>query len=201
MFSSNQLTFLLKVFANLIVQLGITYWVFLHASDAFVAKYKWPLIFAPFILIIIMVFIPMPKFVKLFLFSIFSATFGLLLSVNKSKFSPATIDIAIKGALAIFGVMFAIGLALFTSGIYLSKKVGLILFWGLIVLILAQLVSKLASSSTNKYLSFAGLLLFAAYVLYDTNKILRRNKDFIDSSMDYYLDILNLFSDLLNTND
>jgi FtsH-binding integral membrane protein len=44
------------------------------------------------------------------------------------------------------------------------------------------------------------LLLFSVYVVYDTNSILQRNYngDFITASLDYYLDILNIFSNLLS---
>jgi FtsH-binding integral membrane protein len=58
-------------------------------------------------------------------------------------------------------------------------------------------------NQANKFLSFFGIILFAAYVLYDTNIILQRNYsgDFITASMDYYLDILNLFSNFLGSSD
>jgi FtsH-binding integral membrane protein len=44
--------------------------------------------------------------------------------------------------------------------------------------------------------------LFSLYVVYDTNVILQRNYNggFIMASMDYYLDILNLFSNILGSN-
>ena len=58
-------------------------------------------------------------------------------------------------------------------------------------------------STAKKTLSYIGLGLFSLFVVYDTNQILSRdyNGDFITASMDYYLDILNLFTNLLNTND
>jgi FtsH-binding integral membrane protein len=45
-----------------------------------------------------------------------------------------------------------------------------------------------------------GVVLFSLYIIYDTNHILQREYygDFITASMDYYLDILNVFVNLLS---
>jgi FtsH-binding integral membrane protein len=58
-------------------------------------------------------------------------------------------------------------------------------------------------NQTNKILSFVGIILFAMYVIYDTNTILQRNYsgDFVTASMDYYLDIINLFTNFLGSSD
>jgi FtsH-binding integral membrane protein len=58
-------------------------------------------------------------------------------------------------------------------------------------------------STTRKALSYVGLGLFSLFIIYDTNQILSRDYqgDFITASMDYYLDILNLFTNLLGTSD
>lgn len=125
---------------------------------------------------------------------------------NKSKKakSQEVIDLAIKGALIIFGFTFAGGLALATAGINLGPKVGSLLFWSLLSLLIARLVfiGGLQMSGAKKILAFLGLLIFSIYVVYDTNKILQRNYagDFITASMDYYLDILNLFSNSTEMN-
>jgi FtsH-binding integral membrane protein len=56
------------------------------------------------------------------------------------------------------------------------------------------------SSLTKKIAIIFSLLLFSVYVVYDTNSILQRNYygDFITASLDYYLDILNIFANLLS---
>ena len=43
-------------------------------------------------------------------------------------------------------------------------------------------------------------MLFSVYIVYDTNSILQRDYsgDFITASLDYYLDVINIFSDLLS---
>lgn len=192
--------FFVLLFSNLLVQLGITYW-FMQKTT--VVKNKWPLIISTFVLIILLVAVPMPKIIKFILFCIFSSIFGILFSTLKNTVGQQVIDLAVKGALLIFGFMFVIGILLIVSGINLGSTVGLILFWSLLALILSRLifVSGLNVTNSNKYLSYAGLLLFAVYIVYDTNIILQRNYsgDFIQASMDYYLDIMNLFTNILGT--
>ena len=192
--------FFTLLFINLLVQLGITYW-FMQKTT--VVKNKWPLIISTFVLIILLVAVPMPKIIKFILFCIFSSIFGILFSTLKNTVGQQVIDLAVKGALLIFGFMFVIGILLIVSGINLGSTVGLILFWSLLALILSRLifVSGLNVTNSNKYLSYAGLLLFAVYIVYDTNIILQRNYsgDFIQASMDYYLDIMNLFTNILGT--
>ena len=191
--------FLILVFINLIVQLGITYYVMKNTDRKYINI--WPLIAAQLIIIFIMILIPMPEFIKFLLFCTFSYIFGLILSLLKKEYSEEIINVAIQGALTIFTFMLATGVFLFMGGINLGYKFGAILFWSLLALIVARLVFVLGvkMDQANKILSFVGIILFAVYVVYDTNNILQRDYygDFITASMDYYLDILNLFSNLL----
>lgn len=195
--------FLILVFANLIAQLGITYYVMERTNKIDIRI--WPLFFAQLIIIFVMALIPMPHFVKFLLFCVFSYTFGLMLSVFKRRYNSDTINVAIQGVLSIFALMLASGVALLAGGINFGYKFGAILFWSLLALIVARLILVLGSNmnQSHKILSFIGIILFALYVLYDTNKILQRNYygDFITASMDYYLDIINLFTSFLGSND
>jgi FtsH-binding integral membrane protein len=197
--------FLILVFANLIAQLGITYYVMERTPEGMMDISIWPLFAAQLIIIFVMALVPMPDFVKFLLFCFFSYTFGLMLSVLKKKYNSDMINVAIQGALTVFAFMLAAGVALFAGGINLGYKFGAILFWSLLALIVARLVFVLGAkmNQAHKILSFIGIILFAVYVLYDTNKILQRDYygDFITASMDYYLDILNLFTSFLGSND
>ena len=152
-----------------------------------------------------MLLVPMPPIMKFILFCIFSSLFGMIFSLLKQTKGEQIIQLGIKGALTIFGLMFALGIGSIVSGINLGYKTGSILFWLLLMLILARLVfvSGLQIANANKYLSYIGLLIFAGYVVYDTNIILQRNYngDFIEASMDYYLDILNLFTNTIVANE
>ena len=57
-------------------------------------------------------------------------------------------------------------------------------------------------SQIHRYLTAIGLVLFSVYIVYDTNTILQKDYygDFITASLDYYLDIINIFVRLLNYN-
>jgi FtsH-binding integral membrane protein len=195
--------FLILVFANLIAQLGITYYV-MKKTDKNPIGF-WPLFFIQIAIIYILVLVPMPPVLKFIIFCIFSYTFGLAMSQFKHKFDEQTIDIAFKGALSIFGLMMSVGVALVGGGIHLGYKFGAFLFWALLALIIAKLVNMVGPqlSTAKKALSYIGLGLFSLFIIYDTNQILSRDYqgDFVTASMDYYLDILNLFTNLLDTTD
>jgi FtsH-binding integral membrane protein len=194
--------FLILVFANLIAQLGITYFVMERTNKIDISI--WPLFAAQIIIIFVMAFAPIPEFIKFLLFCFFSYTFGLMLSLLKNKYTSDMINIAIQGSLTVFVFMLATGVALFAGGINLGYKFGSILFWSLLALIVARLVFVLGAkmSQAHKILSFIGIILFAIYIVYDTNKILQRDYygDVITASMDYYLDIINLFTNFLESN-
>jgi len=194
--------FLILVFSNLIAQLGITYYVMQKTNNLNISF--WPLFFAQLIIIFVITLVPMPEFVKFLIFCLFSYVFGLMLSAIKGTYSKETINVAVTGALSVFCVFLATGVAMLAGGINLGYKFGAILFWSLLALIVARLIFVLGTNmnQANKVLSFIGIILFAVYVAYDTNIILQRNYsgDFITASMDYYLDILNLFTSFLNYN-
>lgn len=195
--------FLILVFANLIAQLGITYYVMNKADNPDIGF--WPLFAMQIMIIFILALIPMPPIFKFLIFGLFSWTFGLTMSHLKTKYDPELINVAILGALTIFAVMLAAGVALVGFGIYLGYQFGAFLLLSLLVLIIAKIVNMVGPqlSSVKKVLAYIGLALFSLFVIYDTNEILSREYygDFITASMDYYLDILNLFSNLLSIND
>ena len=193
-------TLLVKTFANLIVQLGITYYVMEKTpanknnnNTAIIYLY----LFGGIFLMLFMSFVPMPSWMKFMIFCVFSYMTGLLLSLLKLFASNDVINMAMQGTISIFAVLFAFGMGLIASGVKLGIKTSLFLLGCLLTLILARIVFWFsgASSSMNKMLTFFGLILFSAYIVYDTNSILQREYygDFITASLDYYLDIINIF--------
>jgi FtsH-binding integral membrane protein len=203
LFQKRQL--LVMIFANLIVQLGITYYVFLKSD---LSKMKGVniilLVISLFVILFLIGFLPMPSWLKFILFTLFSYLQGLFLSSLKTEVNQKMIQTAIVGALSIFVFMFLFGLGLLTVGISLTSKFGMFLFWSLLFLIIFEVVSIFlgAMPMMQKGFAFVGLLLFSIYIVYDTNTILQRNYygDFITASMEYYLDILNIFLDILSLN-
>jgi len=219
---SEKKEFLIAVFANLITQLSISYFVMINYLKKGQAKEEkgkgkgkgegegeskesgslyWGLVFATFIIVVILSMVSMPSWIKFILFCIFSVCWGILLSFMNSTLDSALIQTAILGALAIFGVMFLMGAFLLVFGVALGYMASSFLFFSLLLLILGLVVTSLmgAYSYFEKMFAVIGLILFSLYIVYDTNTILQRNYygDFITASLDYYLDILNIFLDLI----
>jgi FtsH-binding integral membrane protein len=214
-------SFLILVFANLIAQLGITYYVMMNyatsgaansaAANSATDKSKQPtgqfylLFFLQIIIIFVLAFVPMPAWLKFIIFSVFSASFGISLSYVKNMVSPGLIQTALAGTMGIFAAMFLLGLLLIMFGIQLGLGFGLFLFFSLLLLIIIQVVTMFAGGESYPTKAFAlvSLILFSLFIIYDTNTILQREYygDFITASMDYYLDILNVFLDLVSFGD
>ena len=201
---------LIPTFANLIVQLGITYYV----MEKYSIKDKkdlnsertrvWLYFFIQLGIILILGFFSLPSIIKFVLFVIFSYLFGIQLAYVKYFSGEEIIKFALLGTASIFAVMFAIGSFLILSGINLGYKYALFLFYILLGLLLIRLINLFsgALSGFSKLLSVIGILLFSLYIIYDTNIILQRNYsgDFITASLDYYLDIINIFVNLISFN-
>jgi len=194
--------FLLYVFSNLIVQLGITYYVMMNYNAQNTLSMQLMLFMAQILIIFILAFIPMPAWLKFILFSIFSFTFGIFLSSLKKTVNINIIRTALVGTLGIFASMVIFGLGLILFGINLGYRFGMGLLCALMAFILVLIVFRLLGtySYAMKILSLFGLFLFSLFIIYDTNTILQRNYygDFITASLDYYLDILNIFVNLVN---
>jgi FtsH-binding integral membrane protein len=197
-------TFLAYVFLNLFFQLALAYTVMESFSKK---KDKWSqfeffgILFAQIAVLLVMIFVPMPPICKFGLFSVFSFLTGYLLSVVEDKTDPKVVRASMVGALSIFAGMFLCGAALIAVGVRLGFWFGLFLFTALMMLIIFQILSHFLGthSVTSKATAAAGLFIFSLYMAYDTNTILQRNYngDVITASMDYFLDIINVFLDLV----
>ena len=204
--------FFALILATLVFQLSITYYVSENVkledeknetkdTNKFNSKLIGAYIGA-FVLILILAFITMPPWLKFILFSLFSGAFGVILGYRNSGLDPNIIKSALVGTGSIFVAMFAFGVALIASGIKLSFTFGLGLLFALFFLIIVSIVQFFIAESSflKKILVIGSLILFSLYIMYDTNSILQRNYngDFITASLDYYLDIINIFSGLLS---
>lgn len=203
LFQKKQL--LIMIFANLIVQFGITYYVFLKTNASKITSTnKLFIVIALVALLLVIGLVPMPSWLKIILFCFFSYLQGLFLSTIKTVANQQMIQTAIMGAISIFALMFAFGLGLLSFGVVLTNRIGIFLFVALLVLIIMGIVNIFAGTipMAQKIIAFISLIVFSIYVIYDTNRILQRNYygDFITASMDYYLDILNIVLDILTLN-
>jgi FtsH-binding integral membrane protein len=209
---SEKRVFFALILATLVSQLSITYYVSENVKiedeedkNKDTKKFNGKLIgayVAIFVIILILAFITMPPWLKFILFSLFSGAFGVILGYRKSGIDPDIIKSALVGTGSIFVAMFAFGVALIASGIKLGFKFGLGLLIALFFLIIITIVQFFIpeSSLLKKILVIGSLMVFSLYIMYDTNNILQRNYngDFITASLDYYLDIINIFSGLLS---
>jgi len=216
--------FLLLVFSNLLVQLGITYYLMMNYKGPDVNT--WIILFASIGILMIMSLVPMPAFMKFILFCVFSGLLGLNLSrINdegasrgkdedgkKTSSGGASggstkdiIHLALLQTMAVFGTLFLVGAFLLASGVRLGLGSALFLLYALLLFIIVQIVMIFSGTLSQHIigLSIIGVILFSLYIIYDTNKILQRDYygDFITASMDYYLDIVNLFLNLFRLND
>lgn len=203
--------FFALILANLLFQLYITYYVNENVNveeeqegekgaKNYDMKYIGALV-ATIVIILILALVTMPSWMKFILFSLFSAAFGILLAYRKYGLDSGVIRSALVGTASIFVTMFVFGVALIMSGIKLGFMTALILFFALLALIIISIVQYfiVQSSLLKKLIVIATLIIFSIYIVYDTNSILQRDYsgDFISASLNYYLDLINIFTALL----
>jgi FtsH-binding integral membrane protein len=206
-------SFFALILLTLVIQLYITYYVSENFNiekneknkETNIHPFNTTVIGASIIallLIIILGMVPMPMWLKFVIFSLFSSALGVILAYKKSRYDPNTIKTAFLGTISIFVSMFAFGVALIASNIQLGYMFGLGLLYALLFIFMIFIIQVLLvkSSLLYKIIVVSLLMLFSVYIVYTTNSILQRDYsgDFITASIDYYLDIINIFSNLLN---
>jgi FtsH-binding integral membrane protein len=102
----------------------------------------------------------------------------------------------------VFVATFLIGVCLAVMGVDLSVF-GILLLILLGVLIIGQLLMHFypVSDTASKAWIYFGLVLFGVYVIYDINVILKHRPfgdDYVTSSVNLYLDFINIFVSLLS---
>lgn len=201
--------FLAQTITLFIAQLVVTFAVFqmLGNADAF---QKWAgknslLIFVGcfvllFVLVIVLAMVPMSIPLKLVLFTLFSVLFGVLISLLKQRIPSEVLKTALIGAIAVFLSMFVLGMLLVGFGINLWWLGGL-LFVALLGLIVTGIVFIFIHPSKEAYRIKAAIAIavFALYIVFDTNQIMQREYwgDFVTAALDYYLDMINVFLNLV----
>jgi FtsH-binding integral membrane protein len=158
------------------------------------------IVLAPILLIIALALLPLPMYIKLVILTLFSICFGILLSVTSRYITTDLLNIVFIITMGIFVIMFIIGLLLAGFG-YDLFWLGAILFFTLLVLLIVGIVM-LFTHPDNKALRIRAILvviLFSVYIIYDTNQIIMRDYfgDYVTAGIDYYLDFLNVFVNLM----
>lgn len=169
-------------------------------ENSSVPENRWSYFWGSIVLLLVIVGTSLPYWAKFFVFVLFSYLLGKLSARFKTKYNENAIRSGILGAMGIFAIMFVVGAAVPVLG----YRFGQGLFFALLALLIARITAMFSekNETVRKLLSGAGIAIFGLYVAYDTNNILKRadyyDGDFITASMDYYLDIINLFRDTLH---
>lgn len=204
-------TFLIMIFANLIVQLGITYYILVNTDIQVIKQrknsffYRYSFIgFLPLFVLIFIMNMPMPSWARFIVFSIFSAYMGLILNFWEKLYGLEMLKAVIFSVVGVFISIIVLALGLLSFGIKLGSTFGIVLFFALLLLIISRIVFWFAGTYTLYAKMFAvfGIGLFSLFILHDTHQILSRSYDgdFVTASLDYYLDFINLVSNFLNFN-
>lgn len=197
--------FFMAVFLTLIFQTSLTFGVMLYGKyfpelQRQISQYILLVFVVQLAIVIVLAFVPMHPLVKFFLFTLFAVIVGMVLSILSSTVSQQVIKTALVGTISIFVLMILFGVILTLLGFDLNWMFG-ILFFALLSLIILRIVTLFmkASASFTRYLAIFALLIFALFIVYDTNDIMQRDYggDFVTASLDYFLDIINLFVNMI----
>lgn len=160
---------------------------------------------AVIVMTLILSFINMPTWLKFILFSLISTAYGVIVSYRKFGIDPNIVKSALVGTGSIFVAMFVFGVALIASGIKLGLTFGLSLLFALLFIVFLMIVQFFIFNSPllTKIIVIGLLMLFSIGIMFNTNLILQRdyNIDFVSASLSYYLDIIGVFSSLLNVSE
>ena len=202
------------IIMTILFQLSITYFVSENVNikeeeDEDGKKTGDTYFYLAFIAVVVMTlilsFINMPTWLKFILFSLISTAYGVLVSYRKFGIDPNIVKSALVGTGSIFVAMFVFGVALIASGIKLGLTFGLSLLFALLFIVFLMIVEFFIFNSPllTKIIVIGLLMLFSIGIMFNTNLILQRdyNIDFISASLSYYLDIIGVFSSLLNVSE
>lgn len=181
--------FIAKVFINLLFQIMVMY-VSAKKSVNLIGPpsgYDLILYLLKFLLLILIAFVPMPIQIKFLLLTLFSALAGTAIRSRKS------LENALKETAYLFIILVIVGVVSVQLGIDL-RPIGIILLLSLIALLIFRLFKLTSREDYVKLLS----IVFAIFVVFDTNNILQRDYDgdFVDATLDYFQD----FTSLMNLN-
>ena len=193
-----KIPFMAAVFGHLIFQIFIAY----RAAEATTRNVNMKTVaesnrlflgLASIMLILFMTFVPLPIPVKVAVFGIISFLGGM------SIHDIPNLQEALLEVIGIFILMFTMGVFTVQMG-YNLNILGIVLIFSLLAVLIARVINVYSSRSLdsrvsrNKSYTKILTLIFALFVVYDTNTILQRNYsgDFVNASLDYFLDIINL---------
>ena len=194
------------VFSTLLFQACVTTLVVYYLNKEKVINlenYNLSFSFVIFIVLILLIFgISVVKSfrMKFILFTLFSITQAVFLSLLTRYLSDEVIMSALFSVISIFILFIIFGFITVYFRINLSWM-GIILFLFLVFMIVLNIVSIFIpqTEEQKKKLIILGIMLFSSYIVYDTNILLLKDKnmDCIMGALNYYIDLINLFTDII----
>ena len=177
----------------------------LHLDFAAIKPFFNLLLIADIIVFVLLLFFGTGRLsMGLPLFCIWSVTTGILLALTL-----LSVDENLGAKVLAITACITFGAAVI--GMYSKINfmfLGPILFWALILLIVGNMVRLFISipGSSRRVMAFFGCLIFTGYLLFDFHRLARAGKDeacntwpvAMDFAIDIYLDVINLFLELLD---
>jgi FtsH-binding integral membrane protein len=181
---------ILKTIFMVIIQLMITYFIMTKTN----IDMNWYVLYLTHLIIgLIIIFVPLPFYIKFILFTIFSFFSGIMYS--KLKLSSTELrSVFIRTILLYFGLIL-LSIAMIYSNLILEATHGNIVFMaitGIFIFGLVTLFDPVIKYNQKAY-AIAIIILFSIFIIYDTHYLLLRNTDnIIAGAIDYYLDVVNI---------
>lgn len=195
---STKINFMSQVFANLIFQSFLAYssakMVIENQQMSRQVMENSLLLYVSFIaLILVLSFMRLGTPFKFIIFSVISVLVGALMSSLRT-FDDEALKEALAATIGIFVVMFMAGVVSTQFNIdMVPVALGLFALY-----LLTLFVSFFKRGSSRVFVP-----IFALFILVETNLMLRKNYqgDFVNGSLTYFSDIINLFTNLLDWNE
>lgn len=177
----------------------------LHLNFSIIKPYFWALLIIDIIVFLFLIFVGKNNLsIGIPLFCVWSIITGLELAL-----CLLSVDENLGGK--ILAITSCISASAATIGMYSGINfmfLGHFLFWALILLIIGNIIRLIISIPrvSQRIMAFFGCIIFTGYLLFDFNRLAEAGKDKIyntwptamDFSIDIYLDVINLFLELLD---
>jgi FtsH-binding integral membrane protein len=161
-----------------------------------IRQYAWVPIILSFVLLFTIQLGNFSPLVKIMFFTLFSICLGTMCIATSRIISDSIIISSLKATLGIFVSLSVIGWICYIYGINLSR-----LQFALLIGLIGLLISMIFASSTpkNRRVIFTfGIVLFSILIAVDTYTTLKgKYKDAVTDALGLYLNILNLFQQLI----
>ena len=194
-------SFIEKVYGLLVITLLVTAGsAYYGVTSGLAAKYFWPAVAAEIVVFIIALFVrrvPVINMVTLFAYTLLS---GFTLAAALVKYLSSGHAVIVWEAAALTALVFTV-LSIY---VHITKQdfswMGGMLLCALLILIVSGIALLFMGGAFSWFVwSAISAFIFCGFILYDTSQIILKyqTEEVVSAVIDLYLDIINLFLDLL----